>query len=215
MNILNIVVVAEDLAQNRSNKSIYFHHSTKLRIKDIKELDGGNLLITTGRVFQNFSILSDDWQEIIFQLEYDVHHEEAQELLNNLGYADFSHVSVFDFMSIKAKGRKLYGFTVSKALKIKCTTRRKLDMSNYDDVNSIWKLYYAKVSKYEHMKSDIKDFTSYVDLEQEDYERNLREATKYHELANKLLAEMTSDDSSGSSEELETILTTLPTAFFA
>lgn len=210
MSILKVIILTDNWGQNQTDKEIYLHHSTKLKIKDIKELDGGNLLITTGPVFENFSILSDCWHEIIFQFEYNVNHEEAKELLNDLGYSYFPNVSVLDFMSIKAIGRKLYGFTRSKALKIRSVTRRKLDMTDFDDVNSVWKLYYAKVAKYENMKSDIKYFTAFVELDKDDYESNLRDATKYYELKTKLLAEMSSDDSSGSSEELETTSNALP-----
>lgn len=205
MNFLNVVVMTENWAQTRSDKDIYHSHSTKLRIKDIKQLDNGKLLITTGRIFENFSILVDLWVEIIFEFEYDVEHEEAKELLDHLGYNDFKHVSVSDFMSIKTKGKKMYGFTASKALKIRGTNKRKLDLTDFDDVNTIWKLYYAKVSKYQNMISDIKYFTTFVELDKDKYESDLRDMNKYQKLRDELLQNMTSDEDSSSLENAEKI----------
>ena len=199
MNCLKFVAVTETLTQNRKDKDIYHGHSTKLIIKDIQELDNGNLLITTSRVFENFSILGDLWVEIIFQFEYDIHHEAAQKLLANLGYSEFQNISVFDFMRIKTKGRKLYKYTASKARKIKCTSRRKLDMTNFDDVDTIWKLYYAKVSEYKNMVDDIKYFTSFVELDKDKYEGDLRDMNKYREIRDRLLEDASDSEDSSSS----------------
>lgn len=192
--MLGLIGLAEDLANKKSNDTIYIQNGTKLVIKEITGLENGNLLITTCSVFEKFSIFGDSWFEITFNLEYDIHDDEALELLKDYGYYDYQNLSVLDFMKIKSKGRKLYKFTVSKAVKIKETIRRQLDLNNYDDVNKIYKIYYGKVSKYRNMVHDIKDFTFYVEDEKDAYIRDVNKLEEYHKLCTKLLDEMSSDE---------------------
>jgi len=66
-------------------------------------------------------------------------------------------------------------------------------MANYDDVWTLKRLYYCKVFEYENMRNDVKHFTTFLELDKGEYERNTRELEKYEQLSKRLLDEMKSE----------------------
>lgn len=181
-----------------NDERLFYRHSTKLMVKDVyfQEDQNSNIIFQTSSVIENFSCFSDNWYSYYFTLKIDFSEPEGQERLEDLGYDEFKTkgITVFDFIKIKSVGRKLYMFTpVDSRLEIKCV-KRKMDLSDYDDVNRIYLYYLGKTWKYENMERDIINFEKFIELDRDTYESDKEKLEKWKNFKTTHLDEMSSDD---------------------
>ena len=190
-----------------NDERLFYRHSTKLLVKEVQEDQNINIIsFKTSSVIENFSCFSDNWYSYYFTLKIDFSEPEGQERLEDLGYDEFKSkgISVFDFIKIKSVGRELYMFIpVDSRLEIKCI-KRKMDLSDYDDVNKIYLYYLGKTWKYERMEADIRHFQSYVEFDRDTYESDKERLKKWKNFKTTLLDEMSSDEDVIESENDQT-----------
>ncbi len=136
--ILRMAIIAQHMKDKQSDEDLYLSYSTDLNIKSIEEVEDDKVIRTYSTVI-NRGIIPENWIELYFTMEYDLTHKKAVKRLIDCGYDEYGRkgVSRVDFLKIKAIGRKVYKFIMSKAMSNIKVVQRPLDLEKYDDVKMI------------------------------------------------------------------------------
>lgn len=187
--ILKMTTVAQNMKDNQSDESLYLLYGTNLKIKSIESIDGNfndDVIIRTHSIVVNRGIISENWVELYFMIEYDMNHNEAIECLLADGYTEYEGISKLDFLRIKSIDRKVYKFIMTEAESKIEAIQRSLDFEKYDDVERIRNVYGKKVGKYENMVSDVKRYQHSIEFDKDEFYRNKEKLEKYSILLDKL-----------------------------
>ena len=178
--LLKMAVIAQHMKDKQSDEDLYYRHSTDLKIKSIEEVEDGKVIIRTYSTMIDSGIVSENWVELYFTMEYDLTHKKATKHLIDCGYDEYGNrgISRFDFLKIKAIGRKVYKFIISKAMSNIKAIQRPLDLEKYDDVKRIRNAYWKRVMKYINMVTDVEMYQQSIEF---DKDRFLRDKEKLEE----------------------------------
>lgn len=213
-----LITIANARLNNESAYSIYIKHATKLKVKDIREVEGdgvdeesvngedkNKILVLTSSIIENRSLFGEKWTEISFSFKYDTTHEDAVERLENLGYEEFRKkgISIYDFMKIKSIGHNEYKFFCNDAISDIRAEGRLMDLEDYDDLYKIRQIYYVKKCKYEKMVRDAKWYTRIAEseCEKENYKKDVASYEMWTNRINELPDETSSEDEGEGKEE--------------
>lgn len=161
---------ADERMESESDYSIFTSHSTKLKVKEIKEINETEVMVFTGSIFLDRGVFEEKWVEISFSFKYNLTHKSAIEFLEMDNYKEFSAkgIKVIDFLRLKAIGRKQYRFFGNEARSEIKAVKRIMNWNSYDDALRIKCIYSKRKFDYEFAKDIVK-------IEKDNYEKNCAE----------------------------------------
>jgi len=190
---------------NQSDRDLYSDHWECMKVKSIDASnyeETGQISITTTKTHYNTALLGDSWIEVYFTIEYDLDAEKEIEEYMMKEWYKFDEVSKAVFYQIKTLGRKMWKFFSDDHMMNVKAHKRKMNITEYDDVNKIHHIYWKKVRDYDELVEDLKHLKWRVHEDKgakREYESDKEKYDSYKELSKKLLEEM----SSGSSSETD------------